>query len=197
MLLLCAPPLLAASIYMTLSRLMTSLDAEHHSPISPRKLTRWFVLNDILCLLTQLAGAGVQISGDEQMINIGLKVVLGGLAFTLVVFAGFVCIVAVWYRRLRAQPTEVSLAEGREWRRYVWVLYGVCACMVVRNLVRTIEFGSPHGADVREREVYIYVFDAALMAGIMGVWCFWHPGRLIKRARRGREAREEVELLGK
>ncbi|KAL2810076.1 RTA1 like protein-domain-containing protein [Aspergillus granulosus] len=197
MLLLCAPPFLAASIYMTLSRLMNSLNAEHHSPISPKKLTRWFVLNDIICLLTQLAGAGVQISGDKQLMSIGLKIVLGGLVFTLLVFGAFIWIVAVWHRRLNCEPTPISLTEGAKWRTYVWVLYGVCACMVVRNLVRTIEFGSPKGSDVREREVYIYVFDAGLMSVMMGVWCFWHPGRLIKRARRARVAAEGLELLGK
>ncbi|KAL3446176.1 RTA1 like protein-domain-containing protein [Aspergillus insuetus] len=197
MLLLCAPPLLAASIYMTLSRLITSLNAEHHSPISPKKLTRWFVLNDIICLLTQLAGAGVQVSGDEGLMSVGLKIVLGGLIFTLLVFGVFIWIVAVFHRRLDREPTAISMNEGAKWRVYVWILYGVCACMVVRNLVRTIEFGSPKGADVREREVYIYVFDAALMSVIMGVWCVWHPGRLIKRARRGRVAQEGLEMLVK
>ncbi|KAL4909519.1 RTA-like protein [Aspergillus multicolor] len=198
MLLLCAPPLLSASIYMTLSRLIRALNAEEHAPIRPKRLTVLFVLNDIICLLTQLIGAGLQVTGEEKIISIGNKAVLAGLVFTLFVFGWFIWIVVTFHRRLSAAPTAVSLAEEVSgWRTYMWVLYVVCGCMIVRNLVRTIEFGSPHGADVRSREVYIYLFDAALMALVMWLWVVWHPGRLVKRARSVRRGIEgDMELLG-
>ncbi|KAL5044559.1 hypothetical protein BDW71DRAFT_98079 [Aspergillus fruticulosus] len=198
MLLLCGPPLLSASIYMTLSRLMTALNAEDHSPIRPKRLTLLFVLNDVICLLTQLVGAGLQVTGQEEVISIGNKAVLAGLIFTLVVFGWFIWVAGMFHRRLEAHPTAVSLDEGvGNWRVYMWVLYVVCGCMVVRNLVRTIEFGSPHGADVRRREVYIYVFDGVLMASVMVLWVVWHPGRFVKAARRVRRGVEGgVELLG-
>lgn len=198
MLLLCAPPLLAASIYMTLSRIIVALGAESHSPIRPKRLTVLFVLNDIICLLTQLVGAGLQVTGDEEVISIGTKAVLAGLIFTLVVFVGFMAIAGTVHRRLKACPTVVSGAEEcKGWGLYMGVLYVVCGCMVVRNLVRMVEFGSPHGADVRSREVYIYVFDAALMAVLMGVWVVWHPGRLVKKARRVKRGIEGGLELGK
>ncbi|PLN84064.1 RTA1 like protein-domain-containing protein [Aspergillus taichungensis] len=187
MLLLCAPPLLAASVYMTLSRVITALGAENHSPIRPKRLTVLFVLNDVICLLTQLVGAGLQVTGDVHIIDIGIKAVLAGLVFTLVVFIGFVAVAVKIQRRLTAYPTRVSVeldGAGVGWRRYMWCLYVVCGCMIVRNLVRTVEFGAPKGADVRQREVYIYVFDGGLMAVLMGLWTIWHPGRLVKRARR-------------
>lgn len=196
MLLLCAPPLLAASVYMTLSRIITALDAEHHSPIRPKRLTVLFVLNDVICLLTQLVGAGLQVTGDAHVIDIGIKAVLAGLVFTLVVFIGFVVVAAKIHRRLVAYPTRVSV-ELDGWKRYMWCLYVVCGCMIVRNLVRTVEFGAPKGADVRQREVYIYVFDGALMAVLMGIWIIWHPGRLVKRARSvKRGVAGDLELLG-
>ncbi|KAL4807882.1 RTA1 like protein-domain-containing protein [Aspergillus unguis] len=185
LLLLCAPPLLAASIYMTLSRVITALDAEEHSPIRPRRMTVVFVLNDIVCLATQLGGAGIQVTGDARIIEIGNRVVIGGLVFTLVVFLGFVGLAVMVQRRIERGPTRVSAAEEcRGWGWYMGVMYVVCGCMLVRNLVRTVEFGSGKGADIREKEVYIYVFDGALMAIAMGVWVIWHPGRLIKKARR-------------
>ncbi|KAL4928782.1 RTA1 domain-containing protein [Aspergillus undulatus] len=198
MLLLCAPPLLAASIYMSLSRFITALDAEHHAPMRPKRMTTLFMLNDIICLLTQLAGAGIQVTGDAQIISIGNKVVIAGLVFTLLVFIGFVLLAVKFQKRLSDQPTGVSLSpEAQGWKVYMYVLYGLCGCMILRNLVRTIEFGSPKGAPVRESEVYIYVFDAALMAVLMGVWVVWHPGRLVKRARRVlRGMRGDMELLG-
>ncbi|KAL4779923.1 RTA1 like protein-domain-containing protein [Aspergillus varians] len=203
LLLLCAPPLLAASIYMTLSRTITALDAERHSPIRPKRMTVLFVLNDIICLLTQLVGAGLQVTGDVNTIDIGNKAVLAGLAFTLVVFIGFVAVAWTFHRRLLAAPTRVSVDLDERvgglggWRGYMWCLYGLCGCMILRNLVRTIEFGAPHGAAVRRTEVYIYVFDAALMGILMWVWVGWHPGRMVKRARGMKRAvYGDMELLG-
>ncbi|KAL4941960.1 hypothetical protein BDV06DRAFT_235693 [Aspergillus oleicola] len=198
MLLLCAPPLLAASVYMSLSRFISALDAEEYAPMRPKKMTTLFVLNDVICLLSQLAGAGVQVTGDANIISIGNKVVIAGLVFTLLVFVGFVFLAVKFHKRLSAQPTQVSVShEAGHWKRYMLVLYGVCGCMILRNLVRTIEFAAPKGAAIRESEVYIYVFDGALLGVLMWVWCFWHPGRLVKRARRvGRGLRGDMELLG-
>ncbi|KAI9374118.1 RTA1 like protein-domain-containing protein [Aspergillus egyptiacus] len=215
-LLLVAPPLLSASIYMSLSRIMTALDAEHLSPIRPKRLTALFVTNDILCFLTQLVGAGVQVTGDQKLMDIGLKIVLAGLVVMMVVFSGFVAAAGGFHVRLRREMRGVVSGDGvevgggigvgragveiRGWERYMWVLYGVCGCVMVRSLVRTVEFGSGKGAEVKTNEAYIYVFDAALMGIVMVVWCFWHPGRLVMRARRFREGRtgragSGVELL--
>ncbi|KNG91179.1 RTA1 domain protein [Aspergillus nomiae NRRL 13137] len=110
MLILCAPPFVAATIYMVLSRIIRAFDAEHLSPMRTKRITVLFVLNDIICFLTQLGGAGVQITGDAQVMDIGRKVVLVGLVFALVVFLVFVWIAWVFHRRLAAEPTTVAAA---------------------------------------------------------------------------------------
>lgn len=83
---MCAPPFIAATIYMFLGRLIRALDAERLSSIRPKWLTPIFVTNDIICFLTQIAGAGVQVTGDARVMSIGKKATLGGLIFSLVVF---------------------------------------------------------------------------------------------------------------
>lgn len=55
-LILLAPALYAASIYMILKRLVLLLQAQDYSIISVRWLTRFFVGCDILSFLTQGAG---------------------------------------------------------------------------------------------------------------------------------------------
>ncbi|KKK22836.1 hypothetical protein P175DRAFT_0506253 [Aspergillus ochraceoroseus IBT 24754] len=183
MLIMCAPPLLAATVYMSLGRIIRALDAEHLSLIRTKRLTVLFVLNDVVSFLTQLVGVGIQVTGDERVMKIGLKAVLAGLIFALVVFVGFVWIAVVFHRRLRAEQTGVARGLKINWGRYMWAIYTACLMMIVRNLVRTIEFAAPKGADIRDKEVYIYVFDAATMAITMGVLAVWHPGMLVKRAR--------------
>ena len=55
-LILLAPPLYAATIYMTLGRLITLLDAERLSLVPIRWLTAVFVTGDVLSFLLQGAG---------------------------------------------------------------------------------------------------------------------------------------------
>lgn len=187
MLIMCAPPLIAATVYMILGRIIRVLDAEHLSSMRPKTLTAIFVTNDILCFCTQLGGAGVQVTGDETAMDIGKKVVLGGLIFSLVVFAGFVLVAWGFHRRLARSPTAVLAGdeeEGLKWRRYMWALYVACFALMVRNLVRTIQFGAGRMAAVNTEEVYIYVFDGFLMFLVLLVLIVLHPGRFVKRVRR-------------
>lgn len=53
---LLAPPLYAASIYMTLGRLVTYLDAESLSVVPVRWLTAIFVTGDVIAFVMQAAG---------------------------------------------------------------------------------------------------------------------------------------------
>ncbi|KAF7717116.1 Uncharacterized protein PECH_004472 [Penicillium ucsense] len=185
MLILCAPPLIAATIYMVLGRIIRAFDAEHLSSMRPKRLTLVFVLNDIICFCTQLGGAGVQVTGDANIMNIGKKVVLAGLIFSLLIFIIFVAIAVSFHRRLQRQPTAILGANpDLSWKRYMWSLYVACAALAIRNLVRTIQFGANRTADINTKEVYIYVFDAFLMALSMGVMVVYHPGLLVKKARR-------------
>lgn len=55
-LLLLGPTLFAASIYMILGRLVVLLEAESHSMIRPRWLTKVFVLGDLLSFFAQGGG---------------------------------------------------------------------------------------------------------------------------------------------
>ncbi|KAJ5811171.1 RTA-like protein [Penicillium robsamsonii] len=185
MLILCAPPLVAATVYMVLGRIVRSFGAEHLSSMGPKWLTFVFVMNDVLCFCTQLGGAGVQVTGDQQVMDIGKKVVLAGLIFSLVVFACFILIAAKFHQRLRQMPTPF-LKENPDlhWQRYMWAIYISCFALMLRNLVRTIQFGAGQTTEVNTKEVYIYVFDAFLMCFTMLVLIIYHPGRLIKKARR-------------
>lgn len=58
-LILLAPPLYSASIYMVLGRLMRYLHAEHHSLIRVTWVTKIFVGGDVLSFLMQAAGTWI------------------------------------------------------------------------------------------------------------------------------------------
>lgn len=56
MLILVAPPLFAASIYMTLGRVVVKLGAEDQSIVPVRFLTKTFVVGDVISFLLQCGG---------------------------------------------------------------------------------------------------------------------------------------------
>ena len=194
MLIMCAPPFIAATIYMFLGRLMRSLNAEHHSSMRPKWLTPIFVTNDIICFLTQIAGAGVQVTGDPQVMSIGVKATLAGLIFSLVVFCFFVLIAAVFHRRCSRDPTALMVQNPQlPWKRYMWALYVACFAVMLRNLVRLIQFGSNKESPLNTKEAFIYVFDAFLMFLAMVAVLVYHPGLLIKKARHAQKGEALVK----
>ena len=56
LLLLIAPALFAASIYMELGRIIELVDGESHAMIRKRWLTKLFVCGDVLSFTLQMAG---------------------------------------------------------------------------------------------------------------------------------------------
>lgn len=56
LLLLVAPALLAASIYMILGRIIVSVEGESYSLVKTRWLTKVFVTSDVVTFFIQLAG---------------------------------------------------------------------------------------------------------------------------------------------
>jgi hypothetical protein len=56
LLLLLGPSFFAASIYMILGRIIRLTSGERHSPIRPTRLTKIFVLGDVLSFFVQSGG---------------------------------------------------------------------------------------------------------------------------------------------
>ncbi|CRK38390.1 hypothetical protein BN1708_020509, partial [Verticillium longisporum] len=64
--LLLAPILFAASLYMTLSRIIRAVDAAHCSIIRPKWLTRIFVFGDAFSFFVQASGAGLRVQAGQK-----------------------------------------------------------------------------------------------------------------------------------
>jgi hypothetical protein len=65
-LILIAPAFLAASIYMTLGRIINMLDAEKLSIIRVGWLTKTFVAGDVLSFLMQASGTDIALPYDSH-----------------------------------------------------------------------------------------------------------------------------------
>ncbi|KAI1390473.1 RTA1-domain-containing protein [Hypoxylon trugodes] len=185
LLILAAPPFLAATIYMTLGRIITSLGAQRRSWIKPSWITKIYVLIDIGCIVTQLGGSAILASGDPSAISKSKTILLAGLITQIVTLSFFVLNSWHLYSRCKRDMFLVAEKDLRfNWHNHFRAILVVAPVMIVRSIVRTVEFLQGNTGFVASREVFIYVFDAFLMFFIMLVFLIIHPGRLVRDARR-------------
>jgi hypothetical protein len=178
-LILVAPALFAASIYMILGRVIRSTRGDKHSPIKPTRLTRIFVWGDVISFWTQVAGGSLQ-SMKKFNKDVAQYIVLAGLIIQVVMFSIFAVVALIWHRRMRMRPTRASLAErnGR-WEAIMYMLYAVSVMIMVRSIFRVIEYGMGRDGYLLSHEWPMYAFDSALMVTTVFVFAWWYPGLLV------------------
>ncbi|KAH6656900.1 putative RTA1 domain protein [Truncatella angustata] len=200
LLILAGAPMLAATIYMSVGRVIMALDARRFTLISPRWLTKLYVLIDIGAVATQLIGSTIPASGDPSAIELSKKVILGGLIAQLVALSFFIMQCVIVHRGIRQHPPNVVLSlPSVNWAVHFWAAEVVIVLTIVRSVVRAVEYLQGEDGFVISHEVFIYVFDAFLMWSVMLLFLIIHPGRLIRDARRsGKEpgGRDEHIPLG-
>ncbi|PKX95400.1 RTA1 domain-containing protein [Aspergillus novofumigatus IBT 16806] len=167
MLILVAPPLFAASIYMTLGRVIPELDAEPASLIQVRWLAKIFVVGDVISFLCSAEGAGYMAAGTLDAMKNGEHIVIAGLAIQLLWFGFFIVVASLFHWRVVRHPKDL-LGDSP-----------ACVLILVRTIFRVVEF-------------LLYVFDAVLM-GLTGIVLgLVFPGSFVSQ--QSRRAEDAVPL---
>lgn len=182
MFILVAPAIFAASVYMTLGRIVTSIAAEKHSPLRPSRLTATFLLGDILSFLIQGGSAGMMVVQNADLAKWGERLVIIGLAVQIVVFAIFCVVSIIFHRRVRHAPTQQSFDNSIPWEATLYMLYAVSFLIMVRSIFRVIEYAQGHTGYSLSHEWTLYVFDSLLMFAVTAIFAWRFPSEL--RARR-------------
>ena len=198
LLVLVAPPFLAATIYMSLGRITRALKAQEASLISLRWITKLFVLVDLICFATQTAGAIMSGSEDLEEAKRGQTIIIGGLVLQILAFALFIICTLTLQIRLRSNPPVQCVAGVvTHYRRYFIALYCTSGLFLVRNLVRIIEYKQGGDGPLLSNEAFLYVFDCCFMLAIILIVLFLHPGQLIRKARRLDVLKEDLPLISR
>ncbi|KAF9891691.1 hypothetical protein FE257_003703 [Aspergillus nanangensis] len=184
---LLGPILFAASVYMTLGRIIRTAHGEHHSLVPVRWLTKAFVMGDVLSFLVQGSAAGLMASGSNA--EMGKNIVIAGLVIQLIVFGFFIVTSAVFEVRMDRRPTGHGVVDEL-WRRPLHTLYVVSALIMARSVFRVIEYAMGNKGYLLSNEWTLYVFDSLLMWAVMVIWGIWHPGTLQGVGKRGCERLE-------
>ncbi|KAF4815569.1 Protein RTM1 [Colletotrichum tropicale] len=178
--LLLGPALLAASIYMVLGRLIRFMEAEHLALIRTNWLTKIFVLGDIISFVTQGAGGAI-LSRAKSPSDVDLveNIIIAGLAVQIAFFGVFIIVICLFHYRINGSPTGPCSSATLRCRPFIWILYGASILIMVRSVFRVAEYVTGSDGPLMASEVYIYVFDAALMFLVAAMFNLFHPGKII------------------
>lgn len=175
---LLAPVLFAASIYMTLGRVIQTVDGAKHSIIRPSRLTKLFVTGDILSLVIQGSAAGLMII--SRFAKVGQGIVVAGLVIQIIIFGIFCQTTLLFHRRMRRNPAARYIPAEVKWELILRMLYGVSALIMTRSVFRVVEFIMGQDGFLLTREWPLYVFDSVPMLFVMLIFWKWFPSTVKK-----------------
>ncbi|PVI08522.1 RTA1 like protein [Periconia macrospinosa] len=201
LLILLAPALMAASIYMILSRIIEVTDAEKYALVRRKWLTTIFVSGDVLSIITQGFGGTLltNTKGTPKELadrtKLGKNVILVGL-FIQIVFFGFFILVSALFQ-LRGREHFTKLPTRLTWRKHMYTLYFVSFLILVRSIFRVAEYVQGVDGYLYTHEVFLYIFDAALMFIAMLSMNVVHPAEIasLLKARGGWENEADMVRL--
>ncbi|PYH77206.1 putative RTM1-like protein [Aspergillus uvarum CBS 121591] len=178
LLLLIAPTLFAAAVYMELGRIVLLTNGEAYCLIRRTWLTKTFLLGDIVSFLMQGAGGGIMASGTPSNLTTGEHIIIGGLVVQLIFFSLFVITSMKFHHGLSNAPSRRVLHLQAPWERHMYALYGGSALIFVRSLFRLIEYAQGNDGYLVSHEAFLYIFDALLMVLVMVLFAWVHPSEV-------------------
>lgn len=110
----------------------------------------------------------------------GKALTIFGLVLQLAVFAFFMVVAGTFDYRMCDRPTPASLspAISSRWRGFIKTLYIASVLIMIRNLVRVVEYCQGTEGYIMTHEAFLYIFDALLMFVAFAYLNWKHPGDL-------------------
>ncbi|KAH6965725.1 RTA1 like protein-domain-containing protein [Fusarium venenatum] len=170
-----------AFVYMGVARMVYfSMPAQKLLGIKAVRMTLLFVWLDVILFLVQGSG-GIMLSNtdaDSDMVDIGMKVYMAGVALQLAVVLIFTSITVFFYFKLRQ-------LEGRSMGRMKWLIWTmvvVLMLIVTRIVYRLVEFGPGVNAHntLLIHEEYPLGLDATPILIALVLLNVMHPGFVLR-----------------
>ncbi|KAH7323320.1 RTA1 like protein-domain-containing protein [Rhizoctonia solani] len=186
-----------AGVYMLLSRLAYHLDAADLLAINARKLTKIFVISDVVTFWIQAGGGGLTASGSDNMRNLGSKVFLGGLIAQLISFLIYSVVFALFIQRVHKYRNEEwnHRPQGfkNHWLALVSMMVVSCIFIIIRSVYRAVENGQGREGLLATHEIYFYILDTiVLWIGISVYLITWPPRYLTNYT--GKPSKETIPM---
>jgi hypothetical protein len=105
-------------------------------------------------------------------------VIVGGLILQVIFFGFFLICGVVFQFRIGRRPTTKSSSADIPWRKHMAALHVASLFILVRSIFRVVEYLQGQDGYLLTTEVFLYVFDAALMFLVMAVFAVIHPSEI-------------------
>ncbi|KAJ5259617.1 hypothetical protein N7478_012598 [Penicillium angulare] len=180
-LVLLAPILFTASVYMFLGRVIRVSGQAQLSLIRINWITKIFVVGDILCFLVQAFGgvslANLANSNDSDVgtkTNRAKDVILAGLALQVIFFLIFSLCAVVFHVRVSKPGIRESIDPSLRLNTLLVSIYITAFLITGRNIYRLVEYKSGTGGYLQEHEWPTYGLDVGFMTIFMIITFFWY-----------------------
>ncbi|CAF1619885.1 unnamed protein product, partial [Didymodactylos carnosus] len=148
LMLLIPPAFFSASIYMILSRLIRFTRGEKFSLIKVTRMSTIFVVADVVSLLLQGGGGGIQASRGLQ--STGQAIIIFGLAVQVISFTLFLTVAITFQIRIGKSVVEHATTNVHssdingsvEWKQLLKVLYFSGCIILIRSAYRVAEYAT-------------------------------------------------------
>lgn len=118
---------------------------------------------------------------NKDDVKRGENIIVGGLGIQIIFFGFFMVVTLVFHMRIRRQPTQQANELITPWKKLLYVLYASSLSILVRSVFRVAEYIMGKDSVLQTKEVYIYIFDALLMALVVVSFNWFHPSRVINK----------------
>ncbi|KAJ5688153.1 hypothetical protein N7536_010772 [Penicillium majusculum] len=174
-LILLAPILFAASVYMFLGRLIRKSGHPELSFIRINWVTPIFVTGDIFCFFVQAVGVVILLRAESRSkLNLAKAIILAGLGLQVFFFAIFALVAVLFHIRLSSRRGGKVVHQGVNVNIRLWNLYLCSVLITVRNIYRLVEYATGTDAYLSRHEWPAYALDIGLMFIIMVISNFWY-----------------------
>ncbi|KAF2148835.1 hypothetical protein K461DRAFT_212001, partial [Myriangium duriaei CBS 260.36] len=159
-LILLAPILFVASIYVFLARIIGASGFIKYCVIRINWLSKIFIAGDIICFLVQGVGATKFVHPKTQAdFEMGRYIVLTGLGLQLLLFAVFIATATIFHRRLINNNDFGNVPQALKLGQALLSVYIASLLITVRNAYRFVEYASGNKRYLFLHEWPLYVLD--------------------------------------
>ena len=153
----------------------------------PARVSRTFILSDVLCMVLQFAGSIMAGSTDPSQVSTGQSLIVAGFSLQFIFLGLYTLLIARLYALHCALKRQGAKLELRDKSLYLtsrldkaFVCIAATISLIIgRNVYRMIE---AENRAVSSRELYTYLFDALLIFICFVVFSVLHFGFFLPRS---------------
>ncbi|KAL4864582.1 hypothetical protein BDV12DRAFT_176017 [Aspergillus spectabilis] len=210
-----APVFFCAALYFLLGRIVIVYLGEDISRLKPRNYAIVFISCDTLALILQSAGGALTSATDDAAgRDIGVNIMIAGLAFQVAALTLFIALAvefAIRYRRRSRKDASLitdnearkdeyaPIREHKMWKVWLFALVVATITVYTRSIFRVIELNGGFDSELANDEITFMILEGAMISITCICLTALHPGAALGTRRPKSESAlldcgERVEL---